>query len=110
MFYFINISKFTPTQTYYNSSLTLIGVIINKGVLQLRGISSNLEGNNFKIQEIQVLKDDELRVFLEFAYMKMAGGLPEKSEDGLLGTMQLKQNDRRNLIEDIFNDRIKRIF
>ena len=110
MFYFINISKYTPAQTFYDSSLTLIGVIINKGLLQLKGISSNLEGNNFKIQEIRVLKDDELRVFLEFAYLKMAGGLPAKSKDGLLGTMQIKQKDRRNLIEDIFNDRIKRIF
>jgi len=38
----------------------------------------------------------------------MAKGLPKKEKDSLIGTMLLKVNDRRNLIEDLFNPKIKK--
>ncbi len=109
MIYFLQIWKYDPSKNFYNVTLTLIDLLIQNGLLQLKGICNDLQGSNFNIKQIKLITGDDARVMMEFAYEKIKKGLPLRQEEILFATMTLKNKDMRNLIQDIFNPAIKKV-
>jgi len=72
MIYFLQIWKYDPSQNFFNVTLTLIDLLIQNGLLQLKGICNDLQGSNFNIKQIKLITGDDARVMMEFAYERIA--------------------------------------
>ena len=68
MIYYIQIWKDDPKQKYYATTLTLMDLLIQQGLLQLKGTCSNLQGRNFNLKEIRIIRGNMAGRILASAY------------------------------------------